>query len=58
MEQLALRYEVTTQSVFFRGKQITLTNRTPVFTPEQREKQKRLIEQRLYDAVCGYRKNA
>jgi hypothetical protein len=58
MEQTALRYEVTTQNVIFQGKQITLTSRTPVFTPEQREKQKRAIELRLYNVVGKYKRDA
>ena len=49
--QPALNYTVETKQVSFQGKTITLTNRTPVFTPEQREKQKLEIERRLYDIV-------
>jgi len=35
-----------------------LTNRTPVFTPEQREEQRRFIESKLYDAVKKYGKGS
>jgi hypothetical protein len=53
MEQ-AERYNVDTQTVQFQGKPITLTNRTPLFTPEQREKRKREIEATLYNIAKKY----
>jgi len=58
MEQIALNYKVETKTVMFQGKPITLTNWTPVFTPEQREKQQRFIESKLYDAVKKYGKGS
>jgi len=58
MEQVALNYEVETKTVIFQGKQITLTNRTPIFTPEQREKQRLHIEERLYQIAKKYSKSA
>jgi len=54
MEQVALTYQVEIKTVMFQGKPITLTSRTPIFTPEQREKQRRFIESKLYDAVKKY----
>jgi hypothetical protein len=58
MEQVALNYKVESKTVIFQGKPITLTNRTPIFTPEQREKQRLFIEQRLYPIAKKYSKNA
>jgi hypothetical protein len=58
MEQAVLRFDVVTKTVNFQGRPITLTSRTPVFTPEQREKRRIAIEQRLYDVVRRYRENA
>ena len=46
-----LKYEVESKTVLFQGKQIALTNRTPIYTPEQREKQRREIERRLYEVA-------
>jgi len=54
MEQTALSYKVEERTAIFQGKPITLISRTPVFTPEQREKQRRFIESRLYDVVKKY----
>ena len=54
MMQNVLRYENETKTVIFQGKPIKLTNMTPVFTPEQREKQRLEIERRLYDIVKKY----
>ncbi|MDR1157569.1 MAG: hypothetical protein LBK75_04585 [Oscillospiraceae bacterium] len=57
MEQainLSQRFTVETKTVYMQGKPITLTSRTPVLTPEQREKRKREIEARLYDICRKY----
>jgi hypothetical protein len=57
MEQainLSQRFTVETKTVYMQGRPVTLTNRTPVFTPEQREKRKREIEARLYDICRKY----
>jgi hypothetical protein len=56
--QQAVRFDVETKTVMFQGKPITLTNRTPIFTPEQREKRRREIERRLYDVVSRHYANA
>jgi hypothetical protein len=45
------RFIVETKTIILNGKPATLTNRTPVLTPEQREKRRREIETCLYD-VC------
>ena len=58
MEQTSLRYEIESKTVVFQGKSITLTNRTPVFTPDQREKIRLEIENRLYDVVKKHRESA
>ncbi len=49
-----VKYTVETSTVIFQGKPITLTQRTPVFTPEQREKRKKEIEQKLYGIFNKY----
>jgi len=51
MDYSNLQYEVETKTVMLQGKPITLVNRTPVFTPEQREKQRQAIERQLYGVV-------
>ena len=55
MANTALRYEVETRTVIFHGKPITLINRTPIYSPEQREKVRGEIEGRLYDVVMRHR---
>ena len=56
MGQAALDFKVETKTVIFQGKNITLINKTPVFTPEQREKRRQEIERKLYDVVKKYGK--
>lgn len=51
-------YRKETQSAPFQGKTITVENLTPVFTPEQRQKRKQEIEQRLYGVFSKYRTKA
>ena len=58
MEQNNLRYEAESKTVIFQGKSITLTNHIPVFTPDQREKVRSEIENRLYDAVKKHMESA
>ena len=58
MEQTPSSYNVETKTVIFQGKPITFTSRTPVFTPEQYEKQKKFIESRLYDVVKKHKKKS
>jgi hypothetical protein len=55
MEQTIQRFTVETKTVSINGKTFTLTNRTPILTPEQREKRKREIEERLYEVCLKYR---
>ena len=47
-------YTVETNTVIFQGKTIKVTNLTPVFTPEQREKRKQEIEFVLYGVFKKY----
>ena len=58
MEQSTYPCAVETKTVSHQGRPITLTNRTPVLTSEQREKQRLEIERRLYDVVSKYRESA
>jgi hypothetical protein len=55
MEQTNLQYTVETSTIYIQGKPVTLTSRTPILTPEQREKRKREIEARLYEICRRYR---
>jgi hypothetical protein len=54
MEQTVGRYTVETRTVYFQKKPVTLISRTPVLTPEERDKRKREIEARLYDVCRKY----
>ena len=58
MEQTALRYETETKIVKFQGKSITVINRVPILTPDQREKRRLEIENRLYDVVKKHKESA
>ena len=42
----------------FQGKEITLENLSPVFTPEQEAAKRRELEQQLYDGVPQVRRQA
>jgi len=47
-------YTVTTEVIDFCGREMTLTNRTPIFSSkEEREKRKREIEGQLYEAFVS-----
>ena len=46
-----IRYKKETEVVTFQGKEITLENLCPVFTPEQEAAKRRELEQQLYEAV-------
>lgn len=48
------RYKKETEIVTFQGKEITLENFTPVFTPEQEAAKRRELEQQLYDVFRKY----
>ncbi|MDR1065456.1 MAG: hypothetical protein LBL25_03710 [Oscillospiraceae bacterium] len=48
------RFTVETKTIFLNGHPATLTSRTPILTPEQREKRRREIESRLYDVCRKY----
>ena len=57
MELCGLQYETETKIATFQGKPITVTNRIPIFTPEQRERRRREIETQLYGVVEKYANN-
>ena len=43
-----IRYKKETEVVTFQGREITLENLSPVFTPEQEAAKRRELEQQLY----------
>ncbi len=49
-----IRYKKETDVVTFQGKEITLKNLTPVFTPEQEAAKRRELEQQLYEVFRKY----
>lgn len=49
-----IRYRKETEVVTFQGKEITLENLSPVFTPEQEAANRRELEQQLYDVFRKY----
>ncbi|MCL2843486.1 MAG: hypothetical protein FWE28_08520 [Oscillospiraceae bacterium] len=52
------QYEVETKTVFFQGRSVTVTNRTPILSAQQREQRRREIESQLYPVVKKYVKTA
>lgn len=50
----AVTYQSDKQSVYFQGKLIVLENLTPVFSPEEKKKRKREIENNPYDIFSKY----
>ncbi|MDR2022085.1 MAG: hypothetical protein LBQ71_02260 [Hungatella sp.] len=51
------KYTKETKTVDIQGKTFTVTNLTPILSPEEREKQKREIEQKLYEVYVKYENN-
>lgn len=49
-----IRYRKEIEVVPFQGKEITLENLSPVFTPEQEAAKRRELEQQLYDVFRKY----
>ena len=49
-----IRYKKETEVVTFQGKEITLENLSPVFTPEQEAVKRRELEQQLYEVFRKY----
>ena len=49
-----IRNRKETEVVTFQGKEITLENLSPVFTPEQEAAKRRELEQQLYDVFRKY----
>ena len=52
MEHISYRKE--TEVVPFQGKEITLENLTPIFTPEQEASKRRELEQQLFEVFRKY----
>lgn len=52
MEQV--RYTIETEVITFQGKEITLENLSPIFSPEQENAKHRELEQQLYEVFCKY----
>ena len=52
MEPIGYRKEI--EVVPFQGKEITLENLTPIFTPEQETAKHREVEQQLYEVFRKY----
>lgn len=50
----SIKYKKETEVVTFQGKEITLENLSPVFTPEQEAATRRELEQQLYDVFRKY----
>ena len=49
-----IRYKKETEIVTFQGKEITLENLSPIFTPEQEAEKRRELEQQLYEVFRKY----
>ena len=49
-----IRYKKETEIVTFQGKEITLENLSPIFTPEQEAAKRRELVQQLYDVFRKY----
>ena len=49
-----IRYKKEIEIVIFQGKEITLENLSPVFTPEQEAAKRRELEQQLYEVFRKY----
>lgn len=49
-----IRYRKETEVVPFQGKEITLENLTPIFTPEQEAAKHREVEQQLFEVFRKY----
>ena len=48
------KYTEESRTVIFQGKPITVTEFTPILSPEQREKRKKEIEHKLYGIFKKY----
>ena len=51
---ITIRYKKETEVVTFQGREITLENLSPVFTPEQEAAKRRELEQQLYEVFRKY----
>ena len=49
-----IRYKKEIEIVTFQGKEITLENLSPVFTPEQEAAKRRELEHQLYEVFRKY----
>ena len=54
MEPCGLQYEAETKTVLLQGCPVTVTSRTPIFTPEQRNRRRSEIEAQLYNVAKKY----
>ena len=52
------KYTKETKATTIQGKTVTVTHLTPILTPEEREKQKREIERKLYEVYAKYENKA
>ena len=53
-EDQNVKYTEETYTVMIREKLITVTNRTPILSPEERAKRKKEIEHKLYNIFIKY----
>ena len=49
-----IKYKSEVKTIMLGGKPAKLINRTPILTPEEREKRKREIETQLYNVFSKY----
>ena len=53
-EDQNVKYTVETSTAMFQGKPITIIDRTPILSPEERAKRKKEIERTLYNIFIKY----
>ena len=53
-EDQNIKYAQESSTIMFQGKPITVTEFTPILSPEQREKRKKEIEHKLYGIFKKY----
>jgi hypothetical protein len=49
-------YKTETKMIMFQGKLIPYTSVSPIFTPEDEERNRRELEEALYDILIKYEK--
>jgi hypothetical protein len=50
------RFKTETKTVDMGGRPVTLISRTPILSPQQREKRKQEVEAKLYDACIRHQR--